>query len=166
MRTRLSDTLGCGEATTASIVSAYREASPKMSPSDLFFRATSDHMMRIPAILQAERKAAQGGAPAYLYLFSWESPFMGGRMKAHHGAELPFVFDTVEANRALQRGGRGKRGEARDDVVRHAEPRRERSGQSRAAGHDTAGRGLIPVRDRRRGRVAVSGSRARRRCAP
>ena len=99
MRTRLSDALGADEATTASIVSAYREASPKMSPSDLFFRATSDHMMRIPAILQAERKAAQGGAPAYLYLFSWESPFMGGRMKAHHGAELPFVFDTVEANR-------------------------------------------------------------------
>jgi para-nitrobenzyl esterase len=112
MRRRLAERLETDEATTASIVETYRAAlspappAPPASPSDVYFRATSDHMMRVPSILQAERKAVQPGAPAWLYLFTWESPFMSGRMKAHHGAELPFVFDTIEAN-ADRIGGAG-----------------------------------------------------------
>src|SRR5690606_28377712 len=57
----------------------------------------SDKMMRRLSIVEAERKAVLGGAPTWLYLFTWDrSPRFGGRMKAHHGAELPFVFDSID----------------------------------------------------------------------
>ncbi|MGD0775463.1 MAG: carboxylesterase family protein, partial [Candidatus Solibacter sp.] len=46
-------------------------------------------------ITQAERKAAQGAAPAYMYIFAWQTPVLGGKLKAPHGVELPFVFDNV-----------------------------------------------------------------------
>lgn len=48
------------------------------------------------AVTQAERKAAQHAAPAYLYIFEWQSPVRGGKLKAMHGVEVPFVFDNVD----------------------------------------------------------------------
>ena len=92
---RLAAYLSTTQEETTAIVATYRARWPAARPADLFFRITSDRMMRLPSILQAERKAAQSGAPAYLYLFSWESPAFGPGMGAHHGAELNFVFDTV-----------------------------------------------------------------------
>jgi len=65
-------------------------------------------MMRVPAILQAERKADQSRSPAFL-LFAWESPAFGGKMKAHHGAELSFVFDTIVENADRIGSGNGHR---------------------------------------------------------
>ena len=46
------------------------------------------------AIKQAERKFALGKAPAYMYLFTWETPVEGGRRHSPHTIELPFVFDN------------------------------------------------------------------------
>jgi para-nitrobenzyl esterase len=43
----------------------------------------------------AERRAALGTAPVYLYYFRWESPIEGGRLKSPHTIEIPFAFDTV-----------------------------------------------------------------------
>ncbi len=43
----------------------------------------------------AERKAALGGASAYMYRFDWETPVAGGRMKSPHALEIPFVFNNV-----------------------------------------------------------------------
>ena len=44
------------------------------------------------------RRAEGGGGPApvFLYLFAWQSDFMGGLFKAAHALEIPFVFDNVE----------------------------------------------------------------------
>ncbi len=50
--------------------------------------------VRRNAILQAERKSAQGVAPAYMYLFTWEAP--DARLKSCHEMEIPFVFDNLE----------------------------------------------------------------------
>ena len=44
------------------------------------------------ALLQAERKAAQGGAPVYLYLWAWPSPGMGGKFGAVHGVDVGLAF--------------------------------------------------------------------------
>jgi para-nitrobenzyl esterase len=32
----------------------------------------------------------------FAYLFTWESPFLGGMFGSCHGLEIPFVFGTVE----------------------------------------------------------------------
>ncbi len=35
-------------------------------------------------------------APVFMYLFAWESDFLGGLFKAGHGLEIPFVFDHTD----------------------------------------------------------------------
>jgi len=73
-----------------------RELYPDGTPSDLYI-AIQTGFLRYPidSIRIAERKAAQGGAPAYLYMFEWESPARWGRLKTPHALEIPFVFDNV-----------------------------------------------------------------------
>jgi para-nitrobenzyl esterase len=75
------------------LIEAYRKESPDASPSKIFFEA-----LAFPgdAIKQAERKFAQGKAPAYMYLFTWETPVEGGRRHSPHTIELPFVFDNPQ----------------------------------------------------------------------
>jgi para-nitrobenzyl esterase len=63
-------------------------------PSDLI---DVDTRFRPGAVSQANEKSAlQGGAPVYMYLFTWQSPVMGGKYKAMHCMELPFVFNNIE----------------------------------------------------------------------
>ena len=45
----------------------------------------------------AERKAALGKAPVWVYRFEWESPAFGGRLKSPHSMDVPFVFNTLGA---------------------------------------------------------------------
>ena len=47
------------------------------------------------SILLAERKAARGRAPVWMYSFDWETPAFDGRLKAPHSVDVPFVFDTL-----------------------------------------------------------------------
>jgi para-nitrobenzyl esterase len=47
-------------------------------------------------VLLAERYAARPRAPVYMYSLDWRSPAQGGRVKAHHALDLPFVFDNTE----------------------------------------------------------------------
>lgn len=84
-----------GERASA-IAAAYRRARPDASPRDLFIAITSDQGMRIPSLLMADRKLAQKAAPVYVYLFTWETPALEGRLKSCHALEIPFVFETVE----------------------------------------------------------------------
>jgi para-nitrobenzyl esterase len=53
--------------------------------------------MWIDSVRLAERKAAGGSAPVFMYQFAYESDALGGRLKAGHGLEVPFVFDDVES---------------------------------------------------------------------
>lgn len=81
------------------LIAAYRRADPQGSPRDLLLALASDRMMRINSIKLAERKHAQGAAPVFMYLFTWETPALGGQLKSCHALEIPFVFDN------LARGG-------------------------------------------------------------
>ena len=53
----------------------------------------------------AERKAALGKAPAYLYRLDWETPVLDGKLISPHGLEMPFVFDNVEGGGVALTGG-------------------------------------------------------------
>jgi para-nitrobenzyl esterase len=77
------------------ILSTYQRTRPEATPWDLFIAITTEPT-RIMSIRLAERKAAGGPAPVFMYLFTWQSDFMGGLFKAAHALELPFVFDCVE----------------------------------------------------------------------
>ncbi len=57
------------------------------------------------ALAQAERKAKQGGAPAYNYWFQWQTPILDGTPRAFHCSELPFVFYHTEVRAPMTGGG-------------------------------------------------------------
>ncbi len=45
----------------------------------------------------AERKAAQNGAPVFMYRVDWPVPLLDGVLRTPHGTDVPLVFDTVDA---------------------------------------------------------------------
>jgi para-nitrobenzyl esterase len=89
MRTRLTPRFGDA---TDKLIDLYRKEMPNASPSQIYFLITA---FPTAAITQAERKAAQGKAPVYMYLFAWETPVEGGKRHSPHTVELPFVFNNV-----------------------------------------------------------------------
>src|SRR5215469_6023472 len=78
------------------IIERYRKARPNDSMRDLVIAIATDHAMRMPSLTIADRKAAQNAAPVFVYLFTWETLVLGGRLKSPHALEIPFVFDNVQ----------------------------------------------------------------------
>ena len=73
------------------ILTVYRRTRPHDTPWELLIGISSERT-RLASILLAERKAAAGGAPAFMYLFTWEGNFKGNLLKSCHAMEIPFVF--------------------------------------------------------------------------
>jgi para-nitrobenzyl esterase len=75
------------------LIALYRSNRPRATPGDLAAIMAGDNsMLRLSSHTIAMRKFAQGAAPVYLYYFDWYSPVRGGKLRAMHGMELPFVF--------------------------------------------------------------------------
>jgi para-nitrobenzyl esterase len=77
------------------ILDVYKSNRPQATPWDLFIGITSERERRT-VIQLAERKAAGGPAPVFVYLFTYQSNFLGGLFKAGHGLEIPYVFDITD----------------------------------------------------------------------
>ncbi|MGJ3628859.1 hypothetical protein AB5I41_21880 [Sphingomonas sp. MMS24-JH45] len=72
---------------------AYDPPAPRHSPPCR--RRRADRQMVEPARFVAQRVVA-GGAPAYLYRFSYVAGSMRGDWKgAPHATDIPYFFDTV-----------------------------------------------------------------------
>jgi para-nitrobenzyl esterase len=78
-----------------SILNVYKKTRPNDSPWELLIGIQSEGT-RLRSIELAERKAAAGGAPVWMYLFTWESQALGNLFKASHAMEIPFVFDQPD----------------------------------------------------------------------
>jgi para-nitrobenzyl esterase len=102
MRKRISGLLGDH---APSMIDLYRKLNPGASPSDIYFLIASDYRYGIPTIVAAQRRAALGKAPVYLYYFTWETPVQGGRLKSPHTMEIPFAFDNVKISARMTGGG-------------------------------------------------------------
>src|SRR4029077_1273997 len=60
------------------VIAAYQKLYPKAKPFDILsvvFAAQSRHN----CVTQAERQAALGGAPVYMFWFTWQTPVLDGR---------------------------------------------------------------------------------------
>jgi para-nitrobenzyl esterase len=64
------------------------------SPVALWNAIESDRVFRIPAVRLAEAQSAHA-KDVYTYLFTWESPALGGALGSCHGLDVPFVFGTA-----------------------------------------------------------------------
>jgi para-nitrobenzyl esterase len=87
------------------VLATYRKAHPRETPSGLYFLISTDRGMRMNAIRLSERKVMQAQAPVYMYLFAWQSPALGGRLRATHTVEIPFVFDNTQIPKTMTTGG-------------------------------------------------------------
>jgi para-nitrobenzyl esterase len=89
---------------SSQIIAAFRKANPKAKPFDIL-SFISTVPTRHSSVTQAGLKSAQGAVPAYLYLFTWQTPVLDGRPRAFHCAELAFVFDNIDRCVNMTGGG-------------------------------------------------------------
>jgi para-nitrobenzyl esterase len=71
-----------------------RGAGQEASPIALWNAIEGDRVFRIPSVRLADAQSAHS-ADVYSYLFTWESPVLGGALGACHGLDVPFVFGTA-----------------------------------------------------------------------
>jgi para-nitrobenzyl esterase len=88
VRARLKERLaGDGDR----VYDLFRKNRPKATPSELYFTISA---FPSNAHVQAERKAAQRRAPAFLYQIRWRTPVEGGRRLSPHCIEIPFAMQN------------------------------------------------------------------------
>jgi para-nitrobenzyl esterase len=83
-----------GDAADA-LLAYYKRCNLAASPSDRLITALTAPNFGMRSVILAERKAARARAPIWMYSFDWETPAFGGRLKAPHSVDVPFVFDTL-----------------------------------------------------------------------
>lgn len=81
-------------AKAQAIVDSLRREYPWAKPFDII--SIAGNRLRETSATQARRKAALGAAPAYVYLFGWQTPMLDGRPRAFHSCEISFVFNNVD----------------------------------------------------------------------
>jgi para-nitrobenzyl esterase len=100
LRSRVKNALGSDDAANRAL-DLYRKTYPGARPTDYWVQIYTDRSMRMRSIALAERKAALNKAPVYMYFFAWNTVGFGGKYKAMHMAEIPFVFDNIANAEAM-----------------------------------------------------------------
>ena len=75
------------------ILALYKPVTAGKTPFLVQAQAFTDTQARSRAITQAERKAAGGGAPAYMYIWEWATPAFDGKHGAVHGHDVDASFN-------------------------------------------------------------------------
>jgi para-nitrobenzyl esterase len=78
----------------AQLIEGYRKNYPTFTPGEILVRVMTDGT-RVASIKAAEAHIHAGGAPTYMYLFTWESPIMP-TLQASHGIDGGFYFGNTE----------------------------------------------------------------------
>jgi len=91
LRTMMNQRYG---AKAEAMLAMYRNRYPDKSPYLIQAQIITDSGARKSAILQAERKASQGQAPAYMYLWAFASGGFGGKFGAVHGTDVSATFNN------------------------------------------------------------------------
>jgi para-nitrobenzyl esterase len=85
----------------AAVLAAYRKLYPAKKAYFIRGMIATDRGLRRSTVTQAERKAALGAAPAYMYRFDWQTPAQGGRFGACHGVDLSISFANPDTTMGL-----------------------------------------------------------------
>lgn len=86
-------------AKAPAVLEALKTDFPDDSPTYRATHLVTYGRMFAGSVQIAERKAAQGGAKAWMYLLEWRTPV--GPFRAPHTLEIPLVFDNVANSRVL-----------------------------------------------------------------
>jgi len=96
LRRQIARFVGIDAERAQALIEGYRATHPGDTGRDIYNVITSDHMYRRNCIEAAELKAARGGAPAWLYEFTWRTPVLGGMLRSPHTLCIPFVFGNTQ----------------------------------------------------------------------
>jgi para-nitrobenzyl esterase len=111
LRERVKRTLRTDDAQVDKMVAIYKKGRPTASNLDLALIIETDaSQFRSGTDMEAERKAALGKAPVYMYRFQWYSPVSGGRLRAMHCMDIPFVFENVDLSKSVVGDGQDRYG--------------------------------------------------------
>jgi para-nitrobenzyl esterase len=88
------------------VIEKYMTWFPGISPSDLFFLATTAARSWRAAIVEDELRA-QAGTPAFAYQIDWPSP--DDKRRAQHTIDIPLAFDNTDKDGAITGNGDGAR---------------------------------------------------------
>ena len=97
------DALLTGAKRSLDCFDAYRRAGLGKTEGDIFAQIQSDIIFRMPCVKLIE-SLAKGGAHVWAYNFAWQSPVLGKSgmpIGAAHTTDVPFVFKTFSAPRAV-----------------------------------------------------------------
>jgi para-nitrobenzyl esterase len=97
----------------------YRANRPGASPGDLLAAVITDWFFGIPPIRVAEARAASAATSTWAYRFDYPDPAANHGLGACHGAEIPFVFDTIGQQETHPRIGDAPE-QAVADTMHHA----------------------------------------------
>jgi len=78
----------------ADLIAGYRKIHPDYTPGQILVRLMSDGT-RYASVKLAEAHIQGGGAPTFMYFFTWRSPRMP-HMEASHGIDGGFYFGNTE----------------------------------------------------------------------
>ena len=84
-----------GDEKASTLIAAMKKAHPEKSIKTLSY-GVGGLSARNKVHRMATLKHEQGGAKAYQYYFSWQSPMLNGDAGAWHTAELAFCFDNTK----------------------------------------------------------------------
>lgn len=76
------------------VIAEYRRWYPKLTPTEVFFAATTAGRSWRGAVIELELRAAQG-TRTYAYQLNYRSPLEGGRYGAMHTMDIPLIFDNI-----------------------------------------------------------------------
>ena len=83
------------DADVAELIEICRRANPGKDNTYLYQLIVSQLEFRDNLETVAERKAIQGGAPVYMYYFTHHTTARGGKLRAPHTLDIPYVFDNL-----------------------------------------------------------------------
>lgn len=78
---------------------AYEERRPGATPYEIYRDILTDQRFRLNTLRTATLKSIQDPDRCWLYRFAWTSPVAG--LTAPHTADVPFIFGTCDAARAM-----------------------------------------------------------------
>ncbi len=96
------------DAQADQLIALYKKDYPGESNIRLYQILASDNWLTVDAALTAERKAALGKAPVYLYHFEKLTPVRDGKLGCPHTSEIYYVFDNLSIPTAHLLTGNGK----------------------------------------------------------
>ncbi len=89
----------------AKIIALYKQTNPNIEAPEVYFEATADNRFFRGSVTVADRKSAQGAAPAYFYHLDWVTPVMGGKRYVPHALDIGMVFDNVAKSESMSGTG-------------------------------------------------------------